>query len=561
MTVANQVVAERPLSESDRRWGRATTVIGFALVGASGVIVNQLLLWSLVSFIGVQYLVAAILATQGSTTWNFTLNELLVFHGRGARGTSWRGVLTRFIAFAAVNNATLLARVPLLAFFTSVLHINYLISNLMTLVLLFVARFAVSDRLIWRPAPVPESDGGSDNEGDNDKRVAHLQEAGAAQPAEAPAGARRSFAYLYDIHGFASVASDVELRELKYFRVQTLFGGADVEVRVGRVGGGPRRRIDVIESPGVVLYREQLGRLGANFHIQMFDRVKVTVAPLLAASPHVVYTNIIEALLRFVLASRDLALLHSATLILEDQGVMLSAHTDTGKTATILRMLREQGGVFLSDDMTIVSGDGRVFAYPKPLTISHHTLGAIDGSLQTWSERTTLRLKSTLHSKSGRGAGMSLARHNLPIMSMNAITQAVIPPPKYEVDSLVPCEIGASTRVQHLFLIGRGPRLDAPVGPAAALRALVENTDDAYGFPPFQVLAPIIEMSGENYPALRRRERSIIRQMLTGVAVRRMIRDDFSWADDIPRLLRDQAAPEAAPAAMIELAPQQRMAA
>ena len=68
------------------------------------------------------------------------------------------------------------------------------------------------------------------------------------------------------------------------------------------------------------------------------------MTPLLALSPHVVYTNIVEALLRFVLASKDLALLHSATLVLEGHGVMLSAHTDTGKTATILRILREQGG-------------------------------------------------------------------------------------------------------------------------------------------------------------------------------------------------------------------------
>ena len=66
------------------------------------------------------------------------------------------------------------------------------------------------------------------------------------------------------------------------------------------------------------------------------------MGPLLGRSPHVVYTNIVEALLRFVLVSRAAA----AALGLRRAGragVMLSARTDTGKTGTILRLLREQG--------------------------------------------------------------------------------------------------------------------------------------------------------------------------------------------------------------------------
>ena len=36
---------------------------------------------------------------------------------------------------------------------------------------------------------------------------------------------------------------------------------------------------------------------------------------------------------------------------------MLSALTDTGKTGTVLRLLRESGGRFLSDDMTILDAE------------------------------------------------------------------------------------------------------------------------------------------------------------------------------------------------------------
>ena len=104
--------------------------------------------------------------------------------------------------------------------------------------------------------------------------------------------------------------------------------------------------------------------------------ITVEVGPLLARSPHVVYTNVVEALLRFVLISRGRMLLHSACVELDGRGVMLSALTDTGKTATVLRLLREHGGRFLSDDMTVVDASGRAVCFPKPLTISAHTLRA-----------------------------------------------------------------------------------------------------------------------------------------------------------------------------------------
>ena len=52
---------------------------------------------------------------------------------------------------------------------------------------------------------------------------------------------------------------------------------------------------------------------------------------MLARSCHVVYTNIIEPLLRFVMVSRGRMLLHSACVEIGGTGVMLSALTDTGQ--------------------------------------------------------------------------------------------------------------------------------------------------------------------------------------------------------------------------------------
>lgn len=293
-----------------------------------------------------------------------------------------------------------------------------------------------------------------------------------------------------------------------------------------------------------MLYQEHMGGLFANFAIDIQDRIEVVVSPWLARSPHVVYTNIVEALLRFVLVSKGYMLLHSACITVDGRNVMLSAKTDTGKTGTILRLLRERGGEFLSDDMTILDGNGQALCYPKPLTISAHTLRAVEADVLRAKERAMLAVQSRLHSKGGRSVGSRLAAMNLPIMFLNATTQAVVPPPKYMVDRLVSCTYGRSARIDDLFIIERGAPDIADVEPQGLVDELLENTDDAYGFPPFSLFAPTIVIGGEGYLTLRARERAILASAMRSIRARRVASDSFSWADVIPELLSE---PEPSP--------------
>jgi dolichol-phosphate mannosyltransferase len=86
-------------------------------------------------------------------------------------------------------------------------------------------------------------------------------------------------------------------------------------------------------------------------------------------------------------------------------------------------------------------------------------------------------------------------------------------------------------------VIERGPCELEDVEPRRALDILLANTDDAYGFPPFRYFAPAITIGGEDYPALRAREQALLARFLDGITVRRIVRDDFSWAQVIPELL------------------------
>jgi dolichol-phosphate mannosyltransferase len=510
-----------------RSWRSADSKPGamarFALVGLSGLVVNQLLLWAQVEGLHVHYLAAAVVATQGSTLWNFALTERFVY----PRRRSGRQPL-RLLAFALVNNSTLVLRLPVMAILTSVRGMHYLASNVITLVLLFLCRFLISDRFIWKPTKAA-------------RVVPNLVELVQRRPA-GPAARRGTRGpgrrHRYDVGGFVAIDSAVALRELAHFERAELARPADIVVGVGMVGHHrPRLRPVVTHAPEFVSYQEHLGRLGANFRLDFTDQINVTVGPLLACSPHVVYTNVIEALLRFVLVSQGRILLHSATLELDGCGVMLTARTDTGKTGTILRLLRERSGRFLSDDMTIVEPDGLAFCYPKPLTISAHTLRAVNQDALRRREHLKLAVQSRLHSKSGRSVGSRLADMNLPIMALNAVTQAIVPPPKYMVDRLVPCEFATSTRVRELFVIERGPAAMEELDHDRAIDIMLENTDDAYGFPPFRYFAPAIAIGGEDYAALRERERELVAKFLADVRVRRLARDDFSWADAIPELV------------------------
>jgi len=364
--------------------------------------------------------------------------------------------------------------------------------------------------------------------------VAHYR-----KPAVAPRGTGY-LPYRYAVAGLLTVGSQVPLQELEYFREPTLGKDLDIEIRVGKVGSArPRGRARLLrfEGPAGIRYEEHLGRLAANFSIDLGERINVTVSSLLAKSPHVAYTNVIEALLRFALAARGHLLLHSACLEIDGRGVLLSARTDTGKTGTVLRLLREQGARFLSDDMTIISEDGTATCYPKPLTISSHTLRAVDPGDLSRPEWWWLGVRSRVHSKSGRGVGLAMGNQNLPVMTANALTQILVSPPKYGVDRLVPCELMHTVAITDLFVIERGHPTLVDLELDEALPELIDNTDDAYGFPPFRYLAPVLVVGGERCEQLRSREVDVLRKALTGVRLRRMASDSFDWADRIPSVL------------------------
>jgi putative flippase GtrA len=519
-----------------------TRALAFGLVGLSGLVVNTAALWLLHDqVLHLHYALAAILATEVSTTWLLVLTETVVYR-RGKPGT----VASRGSRFFVVNNISLVARLPILALLVDGLGVGVLVANALTLALLFLLRFMVTDAVIYgrgepHSAEVPRA---AEEPAHEPIRVV-VDLTTNRPPARRSAPLGRYLPYRYSLPGVAAIGSQVPLPELEYFRAQWVGNDPDIQIRVGAVGGRrplPRAVVTQLSSPPAFGYREHLGRLGANFRVELGDPIEVVVSPSLSRSPHVVYTNILEALLRFVAVSRGVMLLHSACVELDGVGMLISAKTDTGKTGTVLRLVREMGAKFLSDDMTVLYPDGRVGCFPKPLTISNHTLQAVESDELTPREWRKLRLQSRLHSKEGREFALVLSHLNLPIMAVNALTQRLIPPPKYAVDRLLSCEIIPESKACELFVIERGEYAMGEVSIEDSLSTLMANTEDAYQFPPFRQLAPSIVIGEDDHMALREKERRILESAVGGIRARRISTPDFTWADEIRRLLGPDSA-------------------
>jgi dolichol-phosphate mannosyltransferase len=119
--------------------------IRFALVGISGILVNNAALVLLTELFHIYYLLSAVLATQVSTAWNFWLTEYWVFGDRIKTTAVW----ARLVGFYTINNALLAVRGPMISGMVEWLHLNYVLANLISIVLGALLRYVISDKLLW----------------------------------------------------------------------------------------------------------------------------------------------------------------------------------------------------------------------------------------------------------------------------------------------------------------------------------------------------------------------------------------------------------------------------
>lgn len=338
--------------------------------------------------------------------------------------------------------------------------------------------------------------------------------------------------YAYNIHSILTVVSDVALPELKPFLAPGAIDSPDIRVRLGAVGAATS--LDHTPGKRTVTYMESVGQRGFAVRVVLGDKADVVASPFLRRSPHVLYTNAVEPILRWAFVERGYALVHGACMSIDGQAFLITARTDTGKTTTVLKTLDANPDyAFLSDDLTLLRDDGKILPYPKPLTISRHTLSAVNTPLLTPMERFTLFFQSRLHSKSGRWFGLMLTRFNLPMATTNAIVQWLVPPPKYPIQRLVPhAAIAQSAQLAGMVVIERGESRQYDLSHPEAVDMLLANCEDSYGFPPYDDIKETLYTtpSGD----LRNEERRIVTTAMAKCPSMVMRSETRNWFQLLP---------------------------
>ncbi len=494
---------------------------GFVLVGASGIFINSLVLYLVTARLNIYYLVSVVIATVASTVWNFGLTEFWVY--RAAHHPDGR--LRRFALFSVMNLAALALRSPIIIVLTSLFNVHYVVSNLISLVLLTGLRFLTADNMIWGQMTAAST-------------------------------ARR--VYSYSIHDLVTVVSEGELPELEPFRVQQEIDQPTIRVKIGIP---PSPKSNGAKDPNYLRFREIFGHVGFEVGIWMGEQVNVVASPLLRLSPHVLYTNVVEPILRWTFVTKGYALVHGATIAFGTEAFIITARTDTGKTTTLLKILSHQRrnsdrAAFLSDDMTIVSPNGIAMTYPKPLTISAHTLSAINVDTLTFREKLALPIQSRIHSRTGRKVATLINKTLLPAATINMMLQMLVPPPKYFVSKLLPeVKLSKTAGFMGMFIIERNGEGTVAVKNDEALEILLSNCEDAYGFPPYNDLKEFLY--NHNGVDLRKLEQSIIREAFGGLPATMIRSKNLDWWCLIPTFIDEQIANDCAcPTNQAERSPQ-----
>lgn len=119
----------------------------FAVIGGLGAVANLAIVWALTRM-GVDYIIAAVIAAEVTIIGNFLLMERFVFQDMRDAAS---GVWVRFAKSFGFNNAEALIRIPIMALLVETWHISAVLATGLTLVVAFFVRFVFHSLVVYAP--------------------------------------------------------------------------------------------------------------------------------------------------------------------------------------------------------------------------------------------------------------------------------------------------------------------------------------------------------------------------------------------------------------------------
>lgn len=130
---------------------RYSRVLRFGLVGASGALLNTVILWLLTRFGQLPLLVASAIATELSILSNFWLNDRWTFRTAIHR----YGLVGRLLRYNGIALGGLLITVGLLALLMHFAHLALVLANLLAIVGALAWNYLINARWTWQQHPAP----------------------------------------------------------------------------------------------------------------------------------------------------------------------------------------------------------------------------------------------------------------------------------------------------------------------------------------------------------------------------------------------------------------------
>jgi len=126
----------------------------FNMVGGMGIGVQMLVLMALKTGLGLDYLVATLLAVEGAIVHNFLWHERFTWADRPV--TRPMQSLVRLAKFNTSNGAvSIVGNLMLMRLLVGELELNYIAANLFAIVLCSLVNFLLSDRLVFEAETLP----------------------------------------------------------------------------------------------------------------------------------------------------------------------------------------------------------------------------------------------------------------------------------------------------------------------------------------------------------------------------------------------------------------------
>ena len=207
--------------------------------------------------------------------------------------------------------------------------------------------------------------------------------------------------YSYKIHDFCNISSDYLLPDLSFF-AETFSDNDICNIHLSR-GSLDNYHLDDFKKVGdSFFYNDDDDEFIAKLHWMgfkwnflvkgLFQKNPISLVldqgfleKFWLRPPFMKVNILLRIFIHLQLLSKNLTFIHSASIIKNENCIIIPAFSNTGKTSTCLDFATRRNGLILSDDTVIVNDSGYCFAYPSPLSISLATYRSFGNFLNSSS--------------------------------------------------------------------------------------------------------------------------------------------------------------------------------